>query len=156
MTARQTYKDIVHDEIYMRLYYPLDESIRNRGNLTLIHPSYCHTFSSVLQNIKKILKYMMDENNIAIPNKEIIKERLQQKYLNDDTNDIHNIMVIMKSRVITPYLNDNELHSIVWKLIERVMNATVGECVRNYKRQVLVRVNTVAFRTELAVKSEKR
>ena len=47
-----TYKDIAHDEQYMRLYYPLDESIWNRGNLTLIHPSYCHTFSSVLQNIK--------------------------------------------------------------------------------------------------------
>ena len=63
-------------------------------------------------------------------------------------------MVIMKSRVITPHLNDNELQSVVWELIERVMNATVGEYVRNYRRQVLVRVNTVAFRTELAVKSE--
>ena len=150
------YKDIVHDEKYMRLYYPLDESIRNRGNLTLIHPSYCHTFSSVLENIKRIVKYMMEENNNVIPDKDAIKERLGQKYENDDTNDIYNIMLIMKKRVITPHLDDDELQSIVWELIERVLNATVGEFVRNYRRQVLVRVNTVAFRTELAVKSEKK
>ena len=149
------YKDIVHDEKCMRLYYPLDESIRNRGNLTLIHPSYCHTFSSVLENIKRIVKYMMEENNNVIPDKDAIKERLGKKYENDDTNDIYNIMLIMKKRVITPHLDDDELQSIVWELIERVMNAAAGEYVRNYRRQVLVRVNTVAFRTELAVKSEK-
>ena len=35
-------KGAVRDQTYVRLYYPLDENIRNKGKLTLIHPSYCH------------------------------------------------------------------------------------------------------------------
>ena len=45
-------KDVVHDQKYLQLYYPLDEELRNKGKLTLIHPSYCDFFSRILINIK--------------------------------------------------------------------------------------------------------
>ena len=52
--------------------------------------------------------------------------------------------------------NSDDLVGIIWELIESVLNTTIDEFVREYGRKVLVRVNTVAFRTELAVKSEKK
>ena len=65
-------KDVVHDQIHMRLYYPLDEDLRNKGKLTLIHPSYCHFFSRILKTIKNIVKYMVDADVNIIIGKEII------------------------------------------------------------------------------------
>ena len=62
----------------------------------------------------------------------------------------------MKTRVIIPHMKDEVLDSIVWEIIERILNATTGEIVRNYRRDALVRVNTVAFKTEFVVKSEKK
>ena len=43
---------------------------------------------------------------------------------------------------------------MIWELIDRVINETVGDKVRRYRRQTLLRLNTIAYRTELAVKSE--
>ena len=149
-------KDVVHDEKYVRLYYPIDDDIRNKGKLTLIHPLYCTFFSGILRNIKKVIKYMVDTIGDVIPDKEIVKKRMKSDYMEGDMNYIDDIVVVMKKRVITPHLNDQDLNSIVWELIERVLNATIGEIVRKYRRHALVRINTVAFRTELAVKSEKK
>ena len=39
-------KDVIHDEDYVRMYYPIDEGIRNNGRLTLIHPLYCPFFQT--------------------------------------------------------------------------------------------------------------
>ena len=76
--------------------------------------------------------------------------------MNDDNNDINRLIAVMKKCLKTPHLHDEDLNNIVWELIERVLNLTIGEITRNYKRQSLVRVNTIAFRTELAVKSETK
>ena len=149
-------KDVAHDEKYVRLYYPLDENIQNKGNLTLIHLVYCNQFSSILSHIKRIVNYMTEVNDNKIPDKDTIRARLKMEFDSDDHDDIKVIVETMRKRVFTKLLHDDELESIVWELIERVLNATVGEFVREYRRQVLVRVNTVAFRTELAVKSEKK
>ena len=149
-------KDIIHDEDYVRMYYPIDEGIRNKGRLTLIHPLYCSYFSNILNTIKRVIKYMVEKNGDVIPDKEIIKKRMNMNYIEDHKHDINGIIVVMKKRVIIPHMKDEDLNSIVWELIERILNATIGEIVRNYRRDALVRVNTVAFRTELAVKSEKK
>ena len=99
---------------------------------------------------------MVETNDNIIPDKETIKTRIITEYQREKKSDINGIVLVMKKRVKVPHLHDEDLIHIVWELIERVLNATVGEFVRNYRRQVLVRVNTVAFRTELAVKSEKQ
>ena len=38
--------DILQDKDYMRLYYPLDDTIRNRGKLTLVSPPYVTYFQT--------------------------------------------------------------------------------------------------------------
>ena len=45
-------KDVIHDEDYVRMYYPIDEGIRNKVRLTLIHPLCCTFFSNILNTIK--------------------------------------------------------------------------------------------------------
>ena len=44
---------------------------------------------------------------------------------------------------------------LIWELFDRIINATFGENIRNYREHNLKRLNDVNFRTELAVKSEK-
>jgi len=149
-------KDVLHDDKYMRLYYPLSEEIRNKGNLTLIHPLYCGLFSSILNNIKEIIKSMVETSNDVIPDKDSIKKRMAISNENDNRNEMNDLVTVIKKRVILTVLDNDDLINIIWEVIERVLNASVGEFVREYRRKVLVRVNTVAFRTELAVKSEKK
>ena len=81
---------------------------------------------------------------------------MKSEYINYDNDDINGIIELIKKRVRIPQPYDEDLNNIVWELIERVLNLTIGEITRNYKRQSLVRVNTIAFRTELAVKSETK
>ena len=149
-------KDVLHNDKYMRLYYPLDEEIRNRGKLTLIHPLYCDLFSSILCNIKEVIKCMVETSNDVIPDKDLIKQRMAISNKNEKTNDINDLVLAIKKRIILTVLLNKDLIDIIWEIIERVLNASVGEFVREYRRKVLVRINTVAFRTELAVKSEKK
>ena len=99
---------------------------------------------------------MLESSNDVIPDKDLIKQRMTIGYKNDKTNDINDLVVAIKKRIRLTVLQNNDLIDIVWEIIERVLNASVGEFVREYRRKVLVRINTVAFRTELAVKSEKK
>ena len=52
-------------------------------------------------------------------------------------------------------LTSNEMHTLVWKLIERTVNTLIGDKVNTYRHNSLMGVNTVAFRTEIAVAPEK-
>ena len=54
------------------------------------------------------------------------------------------------------FLTNTSIKDVIWELIIRVIHATIGNKVRRYRRQTLLRLNTVAFRTELAVKSEHK
>ena len=56
----------------------------------------------------------------------------------------------------TTNLTNGDITDFVWELVNRVLNALVGSKVKQYRTKVLTRVNTVAFRTELAVKSQKK
>ena len=51
-------------------------------------------------------------------------------------------------------LIQNDAINPIWGFINRVINVTVDDKVKMYRRKTLLRLNTVAFRTELAAKSE--
>ena len=149
-------EDIIQNQQYVRMYYPLDEEIRNKGQLTLIDPKYIKYFSNVLNYIKEIMEGIESVNNDVIPDKDVIVKRLETKlkYMNEE--DIQTMSMIIMSRMTLVNLTKNDLIKLIWELIDRVINATVGDKVRRYRRQTLLRLNTVAFRTELAVKSEHK
>ena len=57
--------DVIHNENYIRLYYPCDERLKNKGDLTLIDPAYCPHFSGLLQQLKEIFKGIQDTNTAS-------------------------------------------------------------------------------------------
>ena len=73
----------------------------------------------------------------------------------------HNMTVIdiatlMKQRNPLIKLKQDGIHDLVYELINRVLNALVGDRVKQFRKDLLFRVDTVAFRTDIAVKSEKK
>ena len=65
-------EDTICNEYYARMFYPLDDRLRNNGELTLIHPSYCKLFSVLLKSITSILSNRREFLNEVIPNKDDI------------------------------------------------------------------------------------
>ena len=64
--------------------------------------------------------------------------------------------MMIKGRMTLANLTENDVTNLIWEMINCVINATVGDKVRRYRRQTLLRLNTFAFRTELMVKSERK
>ena len=61
--------EVIDNTRYIRLYYPLDDAIRNRGQLTLLRPEYCDNFSFLLKLIFKRIKNCGDKDETIIPDK---------------------------------------------------------------------------------------
>ena len=61
--------DVIENERYLRLYYPLDDATRNKGKLTLLHPEYCDIFSCLLKLILKRINKTWDTDEKIIPDK---------------------------------------------------------------------------------------
>ena len=81
-------------------------------------------------------------------------KRLELKSNEKKNNDIKNMCMVIKDSMTLTYLKEEDLVKLLWELINRVVNATIGNKVRKYRCQSLLRLNTVAFRTELVVTSE--
>ena len=73
-----------------------------------------------------------------------------------EVNGVSKIMEIIKARKVSVDLTCDELCCLVWEMIGRVYNAMAGDKLRSHRQKALMRVNTVAFRTEIAVTSEKK
>ena len=95
-------------------------------------------------------------NNEDIPDKDFVVKRLGNKSNEKTENNIHSIGKLIKGGMKLTYLKEEDLVNLLWELINRVINTTIGNKVRRYRRQTLSRLNTVVFRTELAVKSEHK
>ena len=149
-------EDVINDVKYISLYYPLDEAIQNNGDLILVHPKYCPHFSNILNKLKKVLIGRNSMYPDEIPDEEYIQNKLLSMVENDTINHIQEIIVLVNLRVKRVSCSDDDVKGIVLELINKVINATLGDRMRKYRTDALLRVNTVAFRTELAVKSEKK
>lgn len=53
----------------MRLHYPLDDVIRNKGKLTLLQLEYCDLFSYLLKLILTKVNKPWDKDEKCIPDK---------------------------------------------------------------------------------------
>ena len=149
-------EDVIHNKFYVQMYYPTDEAIRNRGDLTLIEPIYIKYFSNILNNIKQIMEGIDSINKKEIPDQNEVIKRLKINGDKNESDDINGIVTLIKSNMKLKFLIKTSMKDVIWELIIRVIHATIGNKVRRYRRQALLRLNTVAFRTELAVKSEHK
>ena len=148
--------DVIQNENYIRLYYPMDERLKNKGDLTLIDPSYCPHFSGLLQQLKDIFKGIKDTDAVDIPDQQLVCDRALVMLREDSNCNATSIFALAKERVKCHSLTKDDILSLLMELMRKIINATIGDKVRKYRTNKLLRVNTVAFRTELAVKSEKK
>ena len=58
---------------------------------------------------------------------------MKLEYIDDDNNDINGIIALMNKLVRILHLHDKDLNDIVWGSIERILNVTIGEILRNYR-----------------------
>ena len=149
-------EDVIHNKFYVQMYYPPDEAIRNQGDLTLIEPIYIQYFSNILTNIKQVMKGIDSINKEEIPDQDEVIKRIKMLADEKETNDVNSSITLIKSKMTLKFLTNTSIKDVIWELIIRVIHATIGNKVRRYRRQALLRLNTVAFRTELAVKSEHK
>lgn len=69
---------------------------------------------------------------------------------------ITNLYKISTNRVKSNILTLERRKNVIWELTDRIINANFGLIVSNYRSDKLKRINCVNFRTEVAVKSEKK
>ena len=143
------------DDLYHNLYYPMNERLRDRGNLTLLKGEYCKQFKKVLDAIKEIVKPMIEKEEEVILKKEKIVRQLNDRWKDDSDNPIAEIINLVVNRNTYKYVTEEILRKMINELINKVLNAYIGRSVKRFREKALARVNTVAFRTELSVKSEK-
>ena len=79
------------------------------------------------------------------------RENEQNQY-----EDITQLILTSRNRIKNLELTVNIRKDIIWELMDRMIDACFGRLIRQYRQNNLKRVNDVTFRTEIAVKSEKK
>ena len=148
--------DIKDKHQYKILYYSTSLMLRNKGNLTLLNPVYCPLFSKLLFIINQAREYGYNRDSGKILDREKLIQSVKIQCESGNGNPVDYITEVIKERINGVQIKDIEIDSLIWEIIIKVTNAIVGDTVRNYRSTNLARVNSVAFRTEIAVKSEKK
>ena len=148
--------DVANNLPYIRMYYPVDDALRNRGNLTLVSPIFVKYFSLLLSLIHKTLADNMDENNDSIPTKKEIVKTMKEVLGSQGNNPVDDICNATVTRLPKLKMDMDDHRILIWDLVDRVLNANIGQMVRLYRQRKLTRVNDVTFRKQLAVKCETK
>ena len=149
-------EDIIDDIPYICMHYPVDDDLRNKGSLTLRSPTYVKEFSLLLKCIDQTLSPCHSGDNISIPDKKLAVEQMKEKLELDNTHLVTVICEMSKFRSSNDTLDQSDRISLVWDLIDRVLNASIGDLVKQYRQLKLTRVNDVSFRKQIAVKCETK
>ena len=136
--------------------YPVDDAIRNMGNLTLVSPIFVKWFSLLLSLIHKTLEDNVDENQDSIPTKKDIVKTMKEVLGSQANNHVDDICHATVTRLPKIKMDMDDRQILVWDLVDRVLNANIGQMVRLYRQRKLTRVNDVTFRKQLAVKCETK
>ena len=139
---------------YMEAYYPIDDHLRNRGNLSLVSPKYVLEFARILQIITNQYNLHMEEE-LEIPDNLFLQtfvSKCIKMYLSEFFNNIYNIYI--QHSKSDKKINEQVLNDLLCKIVTRIIHAKVGGTVRKYRELNLKRVNDVSFRKTLSVKSK--
>ena len=100
--------DVLHDEHYLRMYYPLDDAILNKGLLTLCIPHYLKQFSELLTNARKSITTVNQNDNTIISSKDGVKIQTVVEFDGDFEELIIIIYSTSNTRVIDINLTTDE------------------------------------------------
>ena len=86
--------NVIENARYLRLYYLLDNAIRNKGNLTLLRLEYCDKFSCVLKLIFKRINKTWDKDEKIIPDKGGILRDMKKNTHQQNTHRQMNCVIL--------------------------------------------------------------
>ena len=91
--------DIVNDEQYIRLYYPLNDAIRNKDYLTLMIPVYANHISKILTMSSKGMIVENEASTTVILQKEGAVRAMEYEMNNDKCDVVKELCIISVERV---------------------------------------------------------
>ena len=81
------------------MYYPLDDAIMNKGNLTLISLNYiCHLSQLLQLSLNKIKLSNYSKDNV-IPTKKYVLDKMKADCKDSETGVINNVCDISMTRI---------------------------------------------------------
>ena len=95
-----------------------------------------------------------DEKTYVIPDKNEVLKKLENDtriYKSKLIEQLYNLSIKMRP---TSYLSIEYRTSLLWDLVERILNVSIGGILKAYRSDTLTRVNNVTFRQRVAVKCE--
>ena len=105
---------ILHNKDYIRMYLPLDDAIRNKGQFTLVSPPYVKQFSELL----KIARRKVMENNkvsvIMLPIEANIISVMRKENESCQYKSISDLCLISWTRVKNNALTISMRKEIIW------------------------------------------
>ena len=146
--------DIVNNINYIRLYYPQDDALRNKGLLTLVAPLYIKHMSQILKLAYSSIACCTECCSSGIPDKNDVINMVKCAFDTEGNDPINDICNTSLEVLPITKLSVDDRKSLIWNLFDRVLNAEIGRCVKQYRQNKLSRVNDVSFRKRLAVKCE--
>ena len=122
-----TIQQILTEEIYLRLYYPMDDAIRNKGDLTLLYPLHIDNMSQLLlflttHTIDEILGNKVN----AIPNKSTVIQIMKHKTTNEGNQVLDTICATMENRAQNRIMKRADRINLLWEVASRLLNAKIG------------------------------
>ena len=146
--------NLIQNERYIRLYYPTDDTIRNKGNLTLLCTEHCDILSDILQLIFKRITKEWNVDEDIIPDEGVILKEMKGKIMSEEYELVRKLCVVIQNRLPKFSISKNDVNILTWEMIERVLNVVVGESVSQYYSKLPTRLNDVNFCKRNAAKCE--
>ena len=105
--------DVADNLQYIRIYYPADGVMRNRGNLTLISPICIKSLSLLLSLTHKTLQDFVEENYNLMPSKKYILKTMKRVLELQANNHVDDICHATVTRLPNIKIDMDDCHHLV-------------------------------------------
>ena len=92
-----TIEQAVDDSTYVRMFYPTDDELRNRGNLTLIAPQYVMQFSGLLKLSQRVIHNCLENDEVVIPGKQLVIQQMKDVMVKEDKDYVKTIISLSET-----------------------------------------------------------
>ena len=127
--------DVIHDTQYIRLYYPLDDVLRNSGNLTLVSPNYVKYLSGILQLAFRCLRLSVHDDKVAIPEQGKVIGKMKHIMESGTIDHVAEVCNESKKRLKKLQLFLANHQYLIWDLVTRILNANIGHTAKQYPQE---------------------
>ena len=124
-----------------------------KGNLSLASPIYVSHFSKLLKDITKKTYYASVDGNNTLPDKDEINNVFVLHEDKDAQKIMKDIISISNVRLKECSLSQQERTTVIFDVINRILNSKIGRVVKKYQSDFLTRKRCII---SYSVESKRR